>query len=84
MKPEESSESTISRAINRRHMASAILMAVASVVLMPGPVDAQIPDLTGLISDIAIWNEALSVERIQDLASGGAVDLPPGTMHSQK
>ena len=32
-------------------------------------------DLTGLISDMAIWDEALSSNRVADLAAGGAVIL---------
>jgi hypothetical protein len=34
-------------------------------------------DITGLMSEVAIWNEALSVTRIQELASGGPVILIP-------
>ncbi|MFT7515268.1 MAG: hypothetical protein ACI9QL_004499 [Candidatus Omnitrophota bacterium] len=34
-------------------------------------------DITGLLSDVAVWNEALSITRIQDLAAGGPVILIP-------
>ena len=33
-------------------------------------------DITGLMSDIAIWDEALSEDRIEDLAAGGLVIQP--------
>jgi len=35
-------------------------------------------DITGLMSDVAIWDEALPVSRIQDLANGGPVIPPKG------
>ncbi len=37
-------------------------------------------DLTGLMSDVAIWDEALPLSRIQDLANGGPV-IPPRGFH---
>jgi len=37
-------------------------------------------DLTGLMSDVAIWDEALPLSRIQDLANGGPV-IPPKGFH---
>ena len=37
-------------------------------------------DITGLMSDVAIWNEALSVSRIEGLANGEPV-IPPKGFH---
>jgi hypothetical protein len=51
------------------------LGAITEFVLGAGPVDDR-RSYNGLMDDFALWNEALSAERIASIAAGGAVPEP--------
>ena len=58
--------------------------ADTNAALQFGGNDLYSEDIGGLMSDVAIWNEALDDRRIQELLNGGPVYTPSGTTFSQR